>query len=83
MAHSFMEDDGNIIKKCREYGFCCTYDPESSFRHESVTDAIEAVLTSRAKQSEKLGSVISRTAGLMDPLQELILSAKEIGRAHV
>jgi hypothetical protein len=80
MAHSFMEDDGNIIKKCREYGFCCTYDPESSFRHESVTDAIEAVLTSRAKQSEKLGSVISRTAGLMDPLQELILSAKELAQ---
>lgn len=69
MAHNLMEDDANIIKKCHDYGFCCTYDAESKFRHESVKDAIAAVLASRSSQSEKLGRLIAGTDKVMGPLQ--------------
>ena len=65
MAHNLMEDDANIIKKCHDYGFCCTYDAESKFRHESVKDAIAAVLASRSSQSEKLGRLIAGTDKVM------------------
>lgn len=80
MAHNHMEDDANIIKKCHDYGFCCTYDTEGKFSHESVKDAIAAVLASRAKQSEKLGRLITRTDKIMNPLQDLIRSAKELAK---
>lgn len=80
MAHNRMEDDANIIKKCHDYGFCCTYDTEGKFSHESVKDAIAAVLASRSKQSEKLGRLITRTDKIMNPLQDLIRSAKELAK---
>lgn len=78
MAHHMEGDDKNIIQKCRKYGFLCTYDQESSFRNESVTDAIDAVLASRAEQSEKLGGLIARTNKIMDPLEKLISCMKEL-----
>ncbi len=80
MAHNLMEDDANIIKKCHDYGFCCTYDAESKFRHESVKDAIAAVLASRSSQSEKLGRLIAGTDKVMGPLQELVHGAKELAK---
>jgi len=80
MAHNFMEDDTNIIQKCHNYGFCCTYDTESKFSHESVKDAIAAVLASRSKQSEKLDRLITRTDKILEPLQGLIHSAKELAK---
>ena len=78
MAHQIVGDDLNIIQKCRDYGFCCTYDQESKFRQESVTDAIAAVLASREKQAEKLGRLVARTDKIMDPLDKLIDCAKEL-----
>lgn len=78
MAHKMGADDNNIIKKCREYKFCCTYDEEKKFQYESVTDAIYAVLASREQQSEKLHQLIARTDRVMVPLQKLIDCAKEL-----
>lgn len=80
MAHNFMEDDANIIKKCHDYDFCCTYDADGRFSHESVEDAVAAVLASRGRQSEKLGGLIARTDKLLAPLQELIRSAGELAK---
>lgn len=78
MAHQMTGDDNNIIQKCRNYGFCCTYDPQSELRHESVTDAIAAVLASRKKQAERLGRLVDRTDKLMAPLTKLIDCTKEL-----
>lgn len=75
MAHMIKDDDSNIIKKCRAHGFCCTYDTKRDFEYKSVTDAIAAVLASRAKQSEKLNQLITRTDEILDPLQKLIDNA--------
>lgn len=80
MAHKYAEDDANITKKCRDYGFCCTYDESGEFSRESVTDAIAAVLASRSKQSERLGRLIARTDKIMDPLQKLIHSAAKLAK---
>lgn len=80
MAHKLGTDDNNIIKKCHEYGFCCTYDKENRFDYKSVTDAIAAVLASREKQSEKLNTLIIGTNKIMDPLQKLIGCAEELVR---
>ncbi len=78
MAHQITGDDNNIIQKCRDYGFCCTYDEKSGFRHESVTDAIAAVLASREKQAERLGRLVARTDKIMDPLDKLIHCTGEL-----
>lgn len=78
MAHHMEMDDENIIQECRKNGFLCTYDPESSFRKENVTEAIEAVLKSRGEQAEKLGGIIFRTEKIMGPLEKLIGCMKEL-----
>lgn len=81
MPHIIQEDDPNIIQKCRDYGFCCTYDPEGDFRQESVKEAIAAVLASREEQSGELGKMIARTNGIMEPLQKLIASTGDLAEA--
>lgn len=78
MAHHIEEDDRNIIQKCRDYGFLCTYDPQGNFRNESVTDVIAAVLASRAEQSEKLGRLVDRTNKMIGPLEKLISCTKKL-----
>lgn len=78
MAHKIKEDDDNIIKKCNNYGFCCTYDMKNNFNYKSVTEAIAAVLKSRETQSEKLNKSIIRTNKIKESLQELIESTEEL-----
>ena len=80
MAHQITGDDNNIIQKCQNYGFCCTYDSKSKIRHESVTDAIAAVLASREKQVERLGRLVERTDKIMAPLEKLIDCTEELTR---
>ncbi len=81
MAHNRQADDENIIAKCREYGFYCTYDlePDPALFHQGdVQDAIQGVLKSRREQAGRLEEMLRRAGSVAEPLDRLIGCAEEL-----
>ncbi len=81
MAHIKQADDENIIVKCRENGFYCTYDPEPDpgmFHQGDVQDAIQGVLKSRREQAGRLEEMLRRADSVEEPLDRLIGCAEEL-----